>query len=75
MRFIDRINKLLTPASVKVCSFCRKSECDCGPLVEGPGPKGAGGIYICHGCAVFAVSIVDQERQGTVEATGDNPRA
>src|SRR4051812_42379991 len=41
-----------------LCSFCRKSYRDVGPLVEGPG-----NVYICGECAELCRSIVDLERR------------
>jgi ATP-dependent Clp protease ATP-binding subunit ClpX len=41
-----------------LCSFCRKSFRDVGPLVEGPGD-----VYICGECIELCQSILDQERR------------
>jgi len=39
------------------CSFCRKSNTEVGPLVEGPEE-----VYICSECIQLCQSIIDQER-------------
>jgi ATP-dependent Clp protease ATP-binding subunit ClpX len=41
-----------------ICSFCRKSYRDVGPLVEGPGD-----VYICGDCIELCQSILDQEQR------------
>lgn len=41
-----------------VCSFCKKSPRDVGPLVEGPDD-----VYICEECAELCQSIVKQEKR------------
>src|SRR5438270_10795954 len=41
-----------------MCSFCRKSFRDVGPLVEGPGD-----VYICGECIELCQSIIDQEKR------------
>ena len=41
-----------------VCSFCRKSYRDVGPLVEGPGD-----VYICAECIELCQSILEQEER------------
>jgi ATP-dependent Clp protease ATP-binding subunit ClpX len=41
-----------------ICSFCRKSYRDVGPLVEGPGD-----VYICGECIELCQSIIDQEKR------------
>ena len=41
-----------------VCSFCRKSYREVGPLVEGPGD-----VYICGECAELCQSIIAQEKR------------
>jgi RNA polymerase sigma factor (sigma-70 family) len=40
------------------CSFCRKSDREVGPLVEGPD-----GVAICGDCIELCQSILDQERE------------
>jgi hypothetical protein len=45
----------------------RKTKSEVGAIVEGPGPEGTGGVYICRGCAEFALDIFEQmeeERRG-----------
>ncbi len=44
------------------CSFCRKGRSEAEPFVEGPGPGGAGGVFLCRSCAELAISIFDQEQ-------------
>jgi ATP-dependent Clp protease ATP-binding subunit ClpX len=41
-----------------ICSFCRKSYRDVGPLVEGPGD-----VYICGECIDLCQSILEQEQR------------
>ncbi len=41
-----------------LCSFCRKSHLNVGPLVEGPGD-----VYICGECIDLCNSILDQEKR------------
>ena len=41
-----------------LCSFCRKSYRDVGPLVEGPGD-----VYICSECVELCDSILDAEKR------------
>jgi ClpX C4-type zinc finger len=43
------------------CSFCRKHLQKTGPLVEGKGPSGTGGVFICRECAAMALSIIGIE--------------
>jgi hypothetical protein len=43
------------------CSFCCRRRTDVGPLVEGCGPKGKGGVFICRECVELFLSIFDQE--------------
>ena len=45
------------------CSFCRRSESEAGLLVEGGGPEGGGGVFICRGCAELSLDIFEQEKQ------------
>ncbi len=45
------------------CSFCGKGRRETGPLVEGPGPEGNGGVYICRECVRLALAIFDQTQQ------------
>ena len=40
------------------CSFCRKSDREVGPLVEGPED-----VYICGECIELCQSILDQEKR------------
>lgn len=51
------------------CSFCRKGRRESGPLVEGPGPTGTGGVFICGDCAKLALSIIEQEQQRLADRT------
>jgi hypothetical protein len=44
-----------------VCSFCRKSRSEVGPLVEGAGPEGTGGVFICRTCTDLSLAIFEQE--------------
>ena len=53
-----------------ICSFCRKGANKVGALVEGPGPQGEGGVYICQACAQFSLSIFEREGQRPREAKG-----
>ena len=48
-----------------LCSFCRKSNHDVGPFVEGPGE-----VYICAECVELCQDIIDQERSRRL---GDYP--
>jgi hypothetical protein len=41
-----------------LCSFCRKSYRDVGPLVEGPGDA-----YICGECVELCTAILEQEKR------------
>jgi ATP-dependent Clp protease ATP-binding subunit ClpX len=50
-----------------ICSFCRKSYTEVGPLVEGPGD-----VYICGECIELCQHIVEQEkRRRSVSQSGD----
>jgi hypothetical protein len=53
------------PGGVAVpnCSFCGRSQGEAGPLVEGQGPQGAGGTFICSQCVELARSIFAQLQQ------------
>ena len=52
------------------CSFCRKSRGEAGPLVEGPGQGGTGGVFICRRCAVLCQEIAEAEQQRVSGGTG-----
>ena len=56
----DFTSERRTNASRKnaLCSFCRKSYRDVGPLVEGPGD-----VYICGECIDLCQTILTQERR------------
>jgi hypothetical protein len=45
------------------CSFCRKGRREAGLLVEGPGPGGSGGVFICRHCAVLCLEVLEAEQQ------------
>jgi hypothetical protein len=45
------------------CSFCRENPRKVGPLVEGEGPDGTGGVYICENCAELVLTIVAEEKR------------
>jgi hypothetical protein len=45
------------------CSFCRESRPEVGPLVEGAGPEGTGGVFICRACTELSLAIFEQERR------------
>ena len=60
---MSRPNSALTEQPGIYCSFCRKGRRESGPLVEGPGPTGTGGVFICGDCAKLALSIIEQEQQ------------
>jgi hypothetical protein len=52
------------PAAAKaICSFCHKKHPETGPLVEGAGLQGTGGIFICRTCTELCLDIFEQERQ------------
>jgi hypothetical protein len=42
------------------CSFCGREAAQAGPLVEGQGPRGAGGAFICRDCVEMARTIFEQ---------------
>jgi hypothetical protein len=42
-----------------LCSFCRKSFREVGPLVEGEGP---GDVFICANCVDLCQNVIDQEK-------------
>jgi hypothetical protein len=58
------------------CSFCSESPRKVGPLVEGEGPDGTGGVFICEECAELVLTITAEEkrRRGTSEAQGESPK-
>ena len=60
------------------CSFCREHPRKVGPLVEGEGPDGAGGVYICEDCAELVLTIVAEEKRrsgrGTSEDHAETPK-
>jgi ClpX C4-type zinc finger len=58
------------------CSFCRESPGKVGPLVEGEGPQGSGGVFICEQCAELVLTIIAEEkrRRRTSEAQGETPK-
>jgi hypothetical protein len=58
------------------CSFCRESPRKVGPVVEGEGPDGTGGVYICEECAELVLTITAEEkrRRGTSEAQGETSK-
>jgi hypothetical protein len=45
------------------CSFCGREAAEAGPLVEGQGPQGAGGAFICRDCVELARTIFEQLQQ------------
>ena len=45
------------------CSFCGRGQGEAGPLVEGQGPQGPGGAFICSECVELARSIFEQIQQ------------
>lgn len=45
------------------CSFCRESSGKVGPLVEGKGPDGTGGVFICEQCAELVLTITAEEKR------------
>jgi hypothetical protein len=57
------------------CSFCRKTRGEAGPLVEGPGLSGTGGVFICRLCAVLCQEIADEEQRRADEGTRDRAEA
>lgn len=61
------------------CSFCREHPRKVGPLVEGEGPDGTGGVFLCEDCAELVLTIVAEEKRrrgkGTSEDEGETPKA
>src|SRR5262245_51593416 len=55
------------------CSFCGKSRREAGPLVEGRGLGGTGGVFICRLCAVRCQEIVEVEQRRAEEGTRGRP--
>lgn len=59
------------------CSFCREHPGKVGPLVEGEGLDGTGGVFICEDCAELVLRIVAAEKRrrekGTSESEGESP--
>jgi hypothetical protein len=53
----------LGPHADAQCSYCRKLPREVGPLVEGAGSKGSGGVFICGECAELTLAIVESEKQ------------
>ena len=53
------------------CSFCGDNPRKVGPLVQGEGPGGVGGVFICEECADLVLHIIAQEkrRRGAIEET------
>jgi hypothetical protein len=45
------------------CSFCGRAQAEAGPLVEGQGPQGAGGAFICAQCVELVRKIFEQVQQ------------
>ena len=45
------------PRLVGICSFCRRSYRDVGPLAEGPDE-----VYICRNCVEQCGKLIDDER-------------
>jgi hypothetical protein len=45
------------------CSFCGRGQFEAGPLVEGQGAQGAGGVFICAQCVELARKIFEQVQQ------------
>src|SRR5439155_27270392 len=58
-----RKHGMMHSISDNACSFCRKKRRDAGPLVEGQGPSGLGGVLICRQCALLCLDILDQEER------------
>ncbi len=60
------------------CSFCRQHARKVGPLVEGEGPDGTGGVFLCEGCAELVLAIAAEEKRrrgkGTSEDEGETPK-
>jgi ATP-dependent Clp protease ATP-binding subunit ClpX len=43
------------------CSFCGKSYREVGPLVEGQGPEGFGGVFICRADVELCRTAFEQQ--------------
>jgi hypothetical protein len=54
------------------CSFCRENPRKVGPLVEGEGPSGTGGVYICENCAELVLTIVAEEKRWRGREMGED---
>ena len=54
------------------CSFCRENPRKVGPLVEGEGPDGTGGVYICENCAELVPTIIAEQKRWRGRGTSED---
>ena len=59
----SEIQRPVAGPTAAVCWFCGGNLSNVGPLVEGEGPEGDGGVYICGACAELVQRIITEENR------------